>query len=288
MGDARSLQRPPQHPAHPAGPTGPTSGGLRTGTEAFRGLLDELVALVPTEQQGTARGLAKDLQALFTGLQRRDHNKKDPEVFTIAHLQKVVTEAVRATIGPTQGAVQGRSWATVAAGGPVLNPLNLLNPLSQPTKAIPPRIDRELLVRGTNLPADLAKRTPAEIIQAINQVSTKKGAIAARKLPSGDIVVTFNDSTTKGWHSQNTQWIQQAFGEQAKEACRTYAILVKGLKKADLQGTTEGAFGTEIGLQTVDKVKFRLPTNPEFTRATVLLTLESQEEARRAYNQGVV
>jgi hypothetical protein len=47
------------------------------------------------------------------------------------------------------------------------------------------------------MPADLAKRTPAEIIQAINQVSTKKGAIMARKLPSRDIVVTFNDSTTK-------------------------------------------------------------------------------------------
>jgi hypothetical protein len=52
--------------------------------------------------------------------------------------------------------------------------------------------------------ADLAKRTLAEIIQAINQVSTKKGAIAARKLPSGDIVVTFNDSATKDWYNRNS------------------------------------------------------------------------------------
>jgi hypothetical protein len=63
---------------------------------------------------------------------------------------------------------------------------------------------------------------------------------------------------------------------------------VKGLRKADLQGTTEGAFGTEIGLRSVDKVKFRLLTNPGFTRATVLVTLESQEEAWRACDQGVV
>ena len=82
--------------------------------------------------------------------------------------------------------------------------------------------------------ADLAKRTPAEIIQVINQASAKKGAIAARKLPSGDTVVTFSDSTTKEWHNQNSQWIQQAFGDQAKEACRTFAVLVKGLKRADL------------------------------------------------------
>ena len=98
------------------------------------------------------------------------------------------------------------------------------------------------------MPADLAKRTPAEIIQAINQATTKKGAIVARKLPSGDTVVTFNDLTTKEWYSRNSQWIQQAFGEQAKEACRTYTVLIKGLRKADLQGTTEEAFGTDIGL----------------------------------------
>lgn len=274
--------QPSQRPAHPARHTGPTKEDSRPGTVAFRGLLDGLLALVSTEQQGVARGIAKELQALFTGLEQKGHYKKSSEVLTVTHLQKAVTEAVQAAIAPSKGVVQGRSWATVAAGGPVLNPLN------QPTKAIPPRINRELLIRGTNLPADLAKRTPAETIQAINQVSAKKGAIAARKLPSGDVVVTFSDSTTKGWHSQNTQWIQQAFGEQAKEAYRTYAILVKGLKKADLQGITEEAFGIEIGLQSVDKVKFRLPTNPGFTRATVLVTLESQEEAQKACNQGVV
>ena len=95
-------------------------------------------------------------------------------------------------------------------------------------------------------------------------------------------MVTFSDPATKEWHSQNGQWVQQAFGEQAREACRTYAVLVKGLKRADLQGVTEEAFGTDIGLQSVDRVKFRLPHNQEFTRAIVLVTLESQEEARRA------
>jgi len=132
------------------------------------------------------------------------------------------------------------------------------------------------------------KRTPVEIIQAINQVSAKKGAIAAQKLPSGDTVVTFSNPTTKDWHTKNNQWLQQAFGNQAREACRTYTVLVKGLRRADLQGTTEEAFGTAIGLRSIDRVKFRLPTNPGFTRATVLVTLENQEEARRAYDQGMI
>ena len=70
-------------------------------------------------------------------------------------------------------------------------------PASYPTKTIPQRINRETLIRGTNLPAKLAKRTAVETIQAINQASAKKEAIAARKLPSGDMVVIFSDLATK-------------------------------------------------------------------------------------------
>ena len=210
---------------------GATTGGTGpppTQIEALRGLLNGLVALVPTGSQGTARGLAKEIQALFTALEKKDRLVENPEALTVTHLQRVVTEAVRAAISPSKGAPQARSWATVASGGPVPTQL------SQPTKTIPQRINREILVRGADMPADLAKRTPAEIIQVINQASAKKGAIVARKLPSGDIVVTFSDPTTKEWHNQNNQWIQQAFGDQAKEACRTFAVLVKGLKRADL------------------------------------------------------
>jgi hypothetical protein len=116
-------------------------------------------------------------------------------VITVTHLQKVVTEAVRAAVGPSQGpsqgATQGQSWAIVAA-----QPTQPNQP-TQPTKTIPHRINREILVRGASIPADLVKRTPVEIIQAVNQASAKKGAIAAQKLPSGDTVVTFSNPTTK-------------------------------------------------------------------------------------------
>ena len=70
-------------------------------------------------------------------------------------------------------------------------------------KAIPQRINREILVRGNDLPASFKERTPIEITQAINQASTRKGAIAARKLPSGDTIVTFQDPASKEWHSRN-------------------------------------------------------------------------------------
>ena len=50
-------------------------------------------------------------------------------------------------------------------------------------------------------------------------------------------------------------------------------MLVKGLRKADLQGTTEEAFGGQLGLRSGEKVKFRLLIKLEFTRAIVLVTL---------------
>jgi hypothetical protein len=99
------------------GGTGPT-GPPYTQTKVLRGLLDGLVALVPTSSQGIVRGFAKEIQALIIALEKKKkHPTKDPGVLTIANLQKVVIEAVRAATGPTLGNPQGRSWATVASGG---------------------------------------------------------------------------------------------------------------------------------------------------------------------------
>ena len=105
---------------------------------------------------------------------------------------------------------------------------------------------------------------------------------------SGDTMVTFKDLAAKEWHARNLEWIQKAFGEQAKPASKTFAVLIKGLRKGDLVGATEETFGEETGLQSVDRVKFRLPSRLEHTRAIVLVTLTSQEEAFKACEQGVV
>jgi hypothetical protein len=122
----------------------------------------------------------------------------------------------------------------------------------------------------------------------VNGVSGKKGAIAARKLPSGDVIVTFQDTKTKDWHTTNGGWVREAFGDTAREAKRTFAVLVKGMLKRELKDITEAEFGKQLGLSSVDKVKFRIPTLEGVTRATALVTLTSQEEAKKACEEGVV
>ncbi len=53
-------------------------------------------------------------------------------------------------------------------------------------------------------------------------------------------------------------------------------------------GVTEAEFGQGLGLSSVDRAKFRIPTIEGVIRATVLVTLTSQEEVKRAYEEGVV
>jgi hypothetical protein len=74
----------------------------------------------------------------------------------------------------------------------------------------------------------------------------------------------------------------------AKEAKRTFAVLVKGMLKRDLKDVTEAVFGKELGLTSVEKVKFRIPTIEGVTRATALVALTSQEDAKKVCEEGVV
>ena len=120
-------------------------------------------------------------------------------------------EEVKAAVSGTQ---EKRSWATVASQGSN----HTQTQATAPAKIVPSRLSKEILVKGKGMPADLARRTPQEIIQAINHASMKKGAVAARKLPSGDTVVTFQGTMTRDWHSTNNQWIKDAFGQQAEES----------------------------------------------------------------------
>ncbi|EAQ87044.1 hypothetical protein CHGG_08297 [Chaetomium globosum CBS 148.51] len=177
---------------------------------------------------------------------------------------------------PAPATTVARSWASVVAGGGEL-----------PKKIIPGRLNKKILVRGSIEPS-LTWRSPQEIVQAVNGVSERKGAVAACKLPSGDVIVTFQDAEAKEWHAKNGGWIGTAFGEAAKEAKRTFAVLVKGMLKRDLKDVTEAAFGKQLGLQSVERVKFRIPTIEGVTRATALVTITSQEELKRACEEGVV
>jgi hypothetical protein len=115
---------------------------------------------------------------------RKLHNAAQNQTGTIslANLRKVVAEELKTAV---TGAQEKRSWAAVAS--PESSPSQTQT--TTPTKTVPARINKEILVKGRGMPADMANRTPQEIVQAVNRASMKKGAIAAQRLPSGDTIV---------------------------------------------------------------------------------------------------
>ena len=58
--------------------------------------------------------------------------------------------------------------------------------------------------------------------------------------------------------------------------------------KKDLKDVSDVAFSKQLGLLSVEKVKFGIPTVEGVTRATALVTLTSQEEAKKACEEGVM
>lgn len=269
-----------------------------------------LVELAQPNKKGMACGLADAVFKRVKDLRRelkksREQNNNSGGRISPSELQKVVEEGVARAVGAAVGkAVEDavrelrkevqelrkkvdkqqqapqtqvpRTWAAVAAAA--------TEPVA---KRVPGRLSREMLIRGSTEPA-LARRSPREVVDAVNAATGRKEAIAARKLPSGDVVVTFLSAKAKEWHEERVvDWVGKTFGKEARQAKRTFAVLVKGVKKGDLKDVAEEAFGRQIGLSSVDKVKFRIPAR-EGVRATVLVALTSLEEARKACEEGVV
>lgn len=253
--------------------------------QTFNTLINNLLTLIPTENKDKAQSLAKETQDAYrqatTAAATSTGIDQTP---SLLNLRKIVAKEVRAALRetqPTRSTQPTRTWADIAKGVTTPAP-------NQPAKVIPARLSREILIKGNDIPSDLAKRNALEAVQAINQASSGKGAVAARKLPSGDTVIMFADPATRDWHSSNKGWIQQAFGEQAKEARRTFAILVKGVYKSNIQGTTELEFGQELGLKSIERVKFQYPKDQTLQWVSIFVILTNQTEAKQACDSGVV
>ncbi|EAQ84182.1 hypothetical protein CHGG_10586 [Chaetomium globosum CBS 148.51] len=188
---------------------------------------------------------------------------------SLANLRKVVAEEVKAAVNGA-GTQDKGTWAAVAAHRAV-------PPQSQPntpTKIVPTRINKEILVRGRGMPADLAKRTPQETIQAVNQVSVKKGAVAARRLPSGDTIVTFQSAggIETGSFDESPNWIKGGFW------------------RARLKEEQEEPFAVLLIRRVEERTSKRVYRGGrKATRSNGCWSLlTSQEEARKACDEGVI
>jgi len=61
-------------------------------------------------------------------------------------------------------------------------------------KVVPARHRKEIIVKIGKAEGDILRRTPADTVQALGNTTKRRDAASARRLPSGDMAITFTGS----------------------------------------------------------------------------------------------
>jgi hypothetical protein len=121
-----------------------------------------------------------------TSLRTSRTSVSDNDLVTIGQLKAILQETL---LKPSPVNPQRPSYTSVAR-----------QPTTGPTgnvQIIPERRTRELLIRNRNPPEDLARHSAVEVVAAVNTVIGTNDAVATRRLPSGDVILTFQDTIPK-------------------------------------------------------------------------------------------
>lgn len=182
-----------------------------------------------------------------------------------------------------------KTWASVASTALRQRP----GPVPTEARAIiPTRRTREIIIKSKDQPPEMQNRTPKEIVQAANTAigpPLGNAAIAARTLPSGDIILTFKDDAEK--YTKDVAWVQKTFGDQAEVKGREIAVHISGLPSRQLRGISDEDFATQLQDQSnpsIQRARKQIPKDPEARHATAVIHVRSAEAAMELCAQGVV
>ena len=170
------------------------------------------------------------------------------DAFLRVEIKKAVTEAVRELMpaypghpGPAPApTATAKSWAEVA-GGRISTSTGTTD---EPRRAVPARHPRELIVKAPNKAPEMASHTAQQLVDTTNTAIGRQEAVAARRLQSGDIVLTFKEDPCET--AKRDDWVQTAFGAGALVQRREYAVIVKGLPAIELRSIQTGPFLQQV------------------------------------------
>jgi hypothetical protein len=112
-----------------------------------------------------------------------------------------------------------------------------LNPVTS-QKPVPARHKREIiLVRGTETTIE-KNRTYKELLEQINKSEVAGVAVAIRKLPSGDMILTMEDEQARTSRLANTAWLE-VFGPGARIKKREFAVIAHGIRVSQVQSQAQ-------------------------------------------------
>ncbi|KAG5914831.1 hypothetical protein E4U61_005298 [Claviceps capensis] len=153
--------------------------------------------------------------------------------------------------------------------------------------AVPSRVHREVVIKGTTISDSVTRRKPEEIATAVNGAINAPAAVAARRVRSGDTVVTFKEPARP--HAEADGWVKTAFGLDAILSRRLYTVIIKSfpVRLSDKQDTTEIANRISASNGPIAKVTARKPrASAKF--APLIIAVDGGEAANKLCRDGIV
>ena len=102
-----------------------------------------------------------------------------------------------------------------------------------PRIVVPERRTREVVIKAPGQSEDLAQRSSTQVVEVVNRAIRGSDVIAARRLPSGDTILTFERKAEE--YTKDTAWVQATFGPSAQVKPREFTVIAKGLLAQRLQ-----------------------------------------------------
>lgn len=211
--------------------------------------------------------------------------------YVIERKMKILEERILGALGiQTPGHQVRKTWAsptTPTTPSPRSGPAS-----SEPRKTIPARKQREVIIRAKDMAPGLKARSAKEIVQAVNTALGANEAVAARTLPSTDVIVTFREGSKT--YLATTTWVTNAFGATAELTRNEYTVMAKALPATRVRDahTNPTAFLREwqTSNETDDIVRAipKLPKNPNTKYATVTLGVRNAATAAKLCRDGAI
>lgn len=207
----------------------------------------------------------------------------DETPITETTLRKILAETLKA---PSPAVAAASSWAKVAA---LPTPLGRGAAGPQEIRTIvPERRARELVIRAP-VDSKVAKGKPQDIVAAVNKELGSGEAVAARRLPSGDTVLTFEKNSAQYTHSDT--WVKSVFGETATLYRREVAVMAKGLHADRLRAVGSDATlakALQGRYPAISRCKRVMPRNKEGRFAALVLHISSVDAAKALCTDGLI
>lgn len=162
----------------------------------------------------------------------------------------------------------------------------------EPKLVVPPRHGREVIIRAAGIHEEYATRTAVDTVKAVNTALGIDEAIAARRLRSGDVVVTFK--AEGGRYQTDKGWVNAAFGTAAERSSRVYTIVAKGIPNRELKiaHTNPDELLKELrdhNAPTINKIIPKFPKNNNDAKfATIILNISDIDAAKQLCNNGLI